>query len=98
MWRQGDLLIKKVSKMPEKTKKRNGLVILEGEATGHAHRLTAGEIHETNDGASIFFRLDRPAQLVHEEHAAIGFDPGTYQVVRQREFNPFEGRNMWVMD
>lgn len=98
MWRQGDLLIKKVEKLPAKLKKRDGLVLVEGEATGHAHRLTFGEVYETNDGPTLFFNLTKPAALVHEEHATIDFEPGIYEVVRQREYDPFEGRNSWVAD
>lgn len=41
-----------------------------------------------------FLTVDTLSQLVHDEHAAITLEPGTYQVIRQREYTPTELRNV----
>lgn len=86
MKRQGDILIVMISEVPEGVAKRESLVLAEGEATGHAHRLDAGEVYE-KDG-TLYFRADGVVHLVHEEHAVITFEPGAYRVIRQREYEP----------
>ena len=45
-YRQGDLLLVKTDKMPNAAKKKKTDIIIEGEATGHAHRLVNGLIYE----------------------------------------------------
>lgn len=97
MWRQGDLLIKKVDALPKDVKARGGTVLAEGEATGHKHKLTTGALFESPQGA-LFFTLDAPAELVHEEHNTLTFEPGTYEVVRQREYNPLDRGALRVND
>jgi hypothetical protein len=62
-------------------------VIVAGEATGHAHRLTAGTIEDAPDGM-LYLDLLYPAKVVHEEHDPITLDPGFWLVVRQREYRP----------
>lgn len=96
MWRQGDVLVKRVKRVPEGAKKKEGRVVMEGEMTGHAHRLTAGELYE-KDG-QLYFGVPERADLVHEEHGTITFDEGCYQVIRQREYDPFARAQAYVAD
>jgi hypothetical protein len=87
-YRQGDLLFVQMETLPEgDLVKRPSLVIVAGEATGHAHRLTAGTILEAPDGA-LYLELAEPTRVVHEEHDALTLDPGWWLVVRQREYTP----------
>lgn len=88
MARQGDLLIVKVETIPQNARKRKDLILAEGEATGHMHALDAGELYEIGD--TLYFRTPegRASTLRHEEHHAITFEPGTYKVIRQREYLP----------
>ena len=86
MKRQGDLLIVMIGEIPEGATRRESLVLAEGEATGHAHRLDAGEVYE-KEGV-LYFRAEQVVHLVHEEHAMIALEPGAYQVIRQREYEP----------
>lgn len=99
MWRQGDLLIKKVSIIPENAKMKKDRILAEGEATGHKHLLTGGSVYEAPFGA-LFFLIpeNTSARLVHEEHAEITFTPGSYEVVRQREYDPFGKLGLTVAD
>jgi hypothetical protein len=87
-YRQGDLLfIQQDTRPAADLTARQSNVIVAGEATGHAHRLTAGTILEAPDGA-LYLDLPYVAKVVHEEHNAITLDPGLWLVVRQREYSP----------
>ncbi len=87
-YRQGDLLfIRQDTRPAADLTARQSNVILTGEATGHAHRLTAGTILEAPDGA-LYLDLPYAAKVVHEEHNPITLDPGLWLVVRQREYSP----------
>jgi len=95
MHRQGDVLFVKVADLPPELVERKSDVVVEGEATGHAHRLTAGQIWQTREG-QLFLSAAGGASIVHEEHGPIELEPGYWQVIRQREYSPEEIR--WVMD
>jgi hypothetical protein len=85
--RQGDVLFIKVAELPEVTfVQRKTNVIVEGESTGHAHRLTIGTILEGRAG--LYLKADQPTEVVHEEHHTIKLEPGYWQIIRQREYAP----------
>lgn len=90
LYRQGDILLRRVERIPAgaKATSHTRLVIAEGEATGHHHLLTADvEEHLTAD--ERFLRImGANGLLTHEEHATITLPPGDYQVVRQVEYEP----------
>ena len=89
--RQGDLLIIRVAVMPEGVEPVRDLVLARGEATGHAHVLSGGQVFRAFDGA-LFFRADEAVRLDHDEHATLSFEPGLFMVRRQREFFESEPR------
>ena len=91
--RQGDLLIIEAGGLPEGSLPAAGLVLAEGEATGHAHRLDRGQLFRA-PGGRLFFCNEQEAVLAHEEHAALRFPPGTYEVRRQREYAPEQDREV----
>jgi hypothetical protein len=108
MYRQGDVLLIRVDSVPpEATSRardeRGRLVLVRGEATGHAHAIdsTLAELFEDRNG-SLYLRVEardaEPVRLVHEEHAAITLPPGSYRVVRQVEYRPQERRARYVQD
>lgn len=93
--RHGDVLIKP-AKIPAEAKKQdtqNGIVLAEGEVTGHAHRLSAniGALFKYDKKTYLRVTKDRAA-LTHEEHGKIELPAGDYEVEIQREYKP-EG---WV--
>ena len=91
-YRQGDLLFLRMEARPsEPLVARPGLVILVGEATGHAHRLTSGTVLEAPNG-DLYLDLAETARVVHEEHDAIALGPGLWRVIRQREYTPAADR------
>ncbi|MGH7745556.1 MAG: hypothetical protein ACREQ5_12310 [Candidatus Dormibacteria bacterium] len=84
LYRQGDLLIMGVDKLPTKLKDHSE-VLLEGETTGHAHRLQGGSAFEGENGM-LYLQIANIGEIVHEEHNRIELPAGNYQVVRQREY------------
>ena len=91
MYRQGDVLLVKTNGKKLTGGKRvagKGRVLLaEGEATGHSHTLPeTAELYELDDKQWVI--VPEASELVHQEHDAIVVAPGTYWVVRQREYTP----------
>ena len=96
-YRQGDILLKLV-KLPQGNRcpilhDPGRIVLAYGEATGHAHVITAPNVD--------FFTIDNVPYLTigadtvalnHEEHGAVPLAPHEddygYEVVRQREYAP----------
>jgi hypothetical protein len=104
---QGDLLLERVDDVaPSGTVEQNmdgaPLVLLEGEATGHAHAIRERVTLFRDDSLA----RDIPAGLyvghvqvgsayarvTHEEHGPITLPRGTYRVRRQRELGPRDAR------
>ena len=87
-YRQGDLLIIACRNIPKKLRKRQGAVVATGEATGHSHRFDDSSSVALFDGpdGEVYARVESGASLTHEEHDAIKLVPGSYRIVRQREF------------
>lgn len=104
---QGDLLLERVPDVtPSGTVEQNregaALVLLEGEATGHAHAIRERVTLFRDDSLA----RDIPAGLyvghvqvgsayarvTHEEHGPITLPRGTYRVRRQRELGPRDAR------
>ncbi len=94
--RQGDLLFIP-AKLPEnwskaelRERKRKGVVIAEGEATGHAHKLADPAAAEILDlGFGLYLTVgEKGVSIVHEEHGPVTLEPKTtYEVHRAREYD-----------
>jgi replicative DNA helicase len=117
-FRQGDVYLVEIDERDARdisqAKKRTSNVLLEGEATGHAHKFDQGEAeildipqprwNRREDGvpqiANTFVRVKKEARLNHDEHGAIIIPVGFYRMTRQREFDGTNpGVNMrWVAD
>jgi hypothetical protein len=92
MVRHGDLLLEKIETMPTGMQEKKTRVLLDGEVTGHAHRLDCDSkqaaIYE-KEGV-VYIHVVKESPLVHEEHRTIVLPPGDYQMTRQREWNPYK--------
>jgi hypothetical protein len=98
-YRQGDVLVSRVRTMPVgATLVTDPRVILaHGEVTGHCHEVVpvmdercempAAQLFDAPDGTR-YLLVDRPCQLIHQEHHTISLAPGAYKVTRQREYSP----------
>jgi hypothetical protein len=109
IYRQGDVWITRITRRefdeqararfggltPElKADSEKGLILAEGEATGHHHRIAeAKRVRLRPSRAKGIVRLlevkpGEPVELVHEEHSTIPIPPGYYEVRIQREYEP----------
>lgn len=87
-YQHGDVTIKP-ARIPAKAQKVESRILAEGEATGHAHRVT-GDAELLRLGDRLFLRvLGGDVRVVHEEHAEISIPPGDYRIGRVREFDYF---------
>lgn len=94
MLRQGDVMIVRVTDLPEDlvaVPPENGRVVLaHGEATGHHHSIAftnrVAMFREDGSGGGLFLVVsgDTPVMIEHQEHTALAISPGRYCVIRQR--------------
>src|SRR4051794_29207222 len=99
--RQGDLLLVPVAAVPDGACELGSgrLVLLRGEATGHAHVVEdeGASLHGWSSDRYLLIEGEHPAMLVHDEHDPLPLGPGVYEVRRQREYVP-QRRARWVTD
>lgn len=104
---QGDVLFHEVEVDLEKAKRltpdaHGRYVLVEGEATGHAHAIAATpEIELYEKEGKLFVKVlgEKPATVTHEEHGAMQLLPKkTYRVDQVREMDPFTEREHVVWD
>lgn len=100
MIRQGDVMLIEAENVDHGVDKkviepRDGrLVLAEGEATGHAHTVCAERATLFGVDERMLLVVDEQTELTHQEHATIEVAPGSYWVVRQREYTPQEIRRV----
>jgi hypothetical protein len=100
-FRQGDVLLIPVRRrrfVGIPVARDGGRVVLAyGEATGHAHAIIdrGAELFQTDLGERFLQVLATGGvSLTHEEHADIVLPRGLYEVVRQREYDQEEIRQV----
>lgn len=93
IWRQGDVLIAAVDSIPTNTtevpRTDRGVVLAEGEVTGHAHRIPSR--HATlmrTESDARYMRVTAPVALLHEEHTTVDLPIGNYRVSIHHEYQP----------
>lgn len=100
MYRQGDVLIVAVDAIPnnatEVPRTDRGVVLAEGEVTGHAHRIPSRSamLYRTENDAR-YLRVEgtsggkrEAVSLQHEEHSPVTLPPGNYRISLHREYQP----------
>lgn len=87
----GDQLSDKARSVP---RKERGLVVAEGEVTGHAHVIEEAGARLYSLDEILYLVVDREVECVHEEHDTVRLPPGTYQVgaVREVDYTAIEER------
>ena len=94
---QGDVLLKKVSKV--QGKKLNHLILAEGEATGHCHVITKGDAELYDDNGTLYLKVfSDEAELTHQEHDVITIKKGEYEIDKVREYDHFAEEARLVRD
>lgn len=103
--RQGDVLIQRrdditIDQLKEAQKiGQDNVVLAEGEATGHAHRVAQAMIALYVLNEIMLLHIPPEAERVpvtHEEHNEVWLEPGIYEIKRQREYRG--GQVQRVMD
>lgn len=95
MFRQGDVLIVAIDSIPSDAKElprtKRGIILAEGEVTGHAHRIPSR--HATlmrTESDARYMRVTAPVALNHEEHTTVDIPKGDYRVTIHAEYVPGE--------
>lgn len=92
-YRQGDILIRRVLVLPPAAQHASDPILAQGEATGHAHRLTGdGTVFRDPESQALYIQVMTSATVTHPEHGPITLGTGIYEVVRQREYTPEDSR------
>ena len=99
----GDVLIKRIDKLPENIKpveRNNGrFIVAEGEATGHHHAIVdkGCQLYELNNELYLDVTSDT-VTITHEEHKAIPIPTGIYKIGIVREYDYFQEMERKVVD
>jgi hypothetical protein len=89
LYRHGDVLVKRIDRIPNEAQRREGSILAHGEVTGHSHRIQQAEsVQLWGHGNRLFLEVKDAATLIHEEHRAIELSQGFYHVWKQREYRP----------
>lgn len=100
-YQQGDVLIKRIEKLPDDVKgvKQEGsrVILAEGEHTGHAHAISSPNAHLFEWNEKLYLEATTEVEIKHEEHKTVIIPPGIYEIDRVREYDHFEevARVVW---
>ena len=98
IFRHGDLLIREIKELPKGLKKIDSKVLAFGEITNHSHQLIGQcQVMENKEGKK-FFQAQEEVELTHQEHKTLKIEKGVFEVLTEREYEPFEQEIRQVMD
>jgi len=99
MFRQGDILLKEIEKLPENKKILKDKVLAYGEVTEHSHRFERSEnIDRFEYERKLYLQVYQPTPLIHEEHNPIIILPGIYEQIQEREYDYIDNELKKVID
>ena len=98
LYRQGDVLLKRIDRLPNGCLQHKDNVIAQGEVTGHQHRFDSHQRVVFHQGDDLFVELEQETPLVHDEHKTILVSAGFFAVIREREYLPMLEKSARVMD
>jgi hypothetical protein len=104
IYRHGDLLIRGIEKLPEGLVKVKSNIVAEGEFTGHNHTIVADKAVVLTDKTGkkyldLSLLSGRSVTITHPEHKSIEIPcKKYYEVIIEREFDPFENKIRQVKD
>jgi hypothetical protein len=96
---QGDVTLEQLKSLPDgltfnKVEDQRGIVLAEGEVTGHYHGIadSNAQLLEAVDSSGTKRRFlcnnsDKTISLTHQEHKPIVIDPGIYEVGLVNEYD-----------
>ena len=94
LYQQGDVLVFTETAIPENCKRVapeiRGIVLAEGEVTGHAHTIDTTSICEMwKNDKGTWLNAKAPVTIKHQEHKAVTLPKGKYRIGIVREIDPF---------
>ena len=99
---QGDVLLRRIDRLPtdvkEVARKEGAIVLAEGEATGHAHRILDVDAMFFEKDGKFYLKNDSAVIVKHEEHGPITIEPGIWEVGQVREKDWLSGMVRRVVD
>jgi len=102
---QGDVLFQRIRKLPENARpmilnaRTRSVALIEGETTGHAHRLQdCQQVRLFHNEDCLFAHVAKSADVVHEEHQTVQLPPGIWQIDQVREFDYLTQTDRRVVD
>lgn len=104
MGRQGDVLLKQIDKIPKNAIVICNPIIAVGE--GHHEHKVIGEVEVYQNKETSYLSVGKDGRLVHvhtgtdeqADHLPIELPTGFYEVVHQRQYNPYDKKSTWVLD
>ncbi len=96
-YQQGDVLLKQTVKPSGKLISIESGIVAAGEATGHHHRITNGDVFK-DDADNIFVKACEYAKISHEEHKEIMLEPAWYGIEIVKEYDHFAEEARAVVD
>lgn len=98
-FQHGDLLLKKIDKIPDGAVEKKSDIILSGEHTNHHHRIARNaQAVILVLGAIQYLRVFDDTPITHEEHKERILPPGDYEIDQVREFDHFKEEAKRVID
>jgi hypothetical protein len=95
LYQQGDVLVFKEDKIPESAtplkSDGRGIVLAEGEVTGHYHAITELDRCESfkDSVGNTWLDVKSPVKIKHQEHKQVTLPKGKYRIGIVREVDPF---------
>lgn len=94
--RQGDVILRQIGSIPAAAAPAKTKVVAVGE--GHHEHKAIGDVDVMEVGEQLYLAVNTKGELVHvhtgtetlAEHLPIELEQGFYEVIHQRQFNPYE--------
>ena len=86
--RQGDLVLKKVKKLPAGLKETKTKVLVTG-SHGHDHTISQGKVYLQKVDTHVFgYLVAKNTVIDHPEHGGMKLENGVYELRKQHEYTP----------
>ncbi len=91
-YRHGEILLKKISKLPKGLKVSDSKCIMQG-SHSNSHTINNGKLYFVKEGTYVFgYLVAKDTSLLHPEHSPkVGqakLPNGIYQLLKQQEYTP----------
>src|SRR6185436_9617654 len=100
-FQQGDVLIKRIDKLPEEvkevTRKEGKIIVMHGEG-GHTHCISDVDAMFFEKDGKFYLKNEKPVTIDHEEHKAFVIEPGIWQIGQVIEKDWLSGMTRKVVD